>query len=45
MAEEILSLLEDKELYESYRKNSFQRAKDFSIEKYLEGLVSCMEGL
>lgn len=45
MAGEILALLEDDGLRERYRKSAFHRAKDFSVDQYMEGLVSCMERL
>lgn len=45
LAKAVLMLLKDKELYKKYRENAVVRAKDFSPERYLEGLLSCMEQL
>ena len=45
MAEEILTLLEDDVLYEKYKKIAPYRAKDFSADQYMKGLISCMERL
>ena len=45
MAEGILKLLNDKELYGKYSGLAEERAKDFSKETYLKELISCMEAL
>lgn len=45
LAQAILKMLNDKELYNNYREKAAERAEDFSRENYLKGLVSCMETL
>lgn len=45
LAGAVLTLLRDANLYEKYKKSSTKRAKDFSTDRYLEGLISCMEQL
>lgn len=42
LAEAVLELLQNKKLYEKYRKAAPKRAADFSKEAYLKGLVSCI---
>lgn len=39
----ILTLLQNKEIYEKYRKNAVLRAQDFSTARYVEELCGCME--
>ena len=36
-------LLRDKELYGKYAEKAEKRVKDFSTDKYLEGLLTLME--
>lgn len=45
LAEAVLMLLRDMRLYQKYRENAVMRARDFSLNQYLEGLLSCMEQL
>ena len=45
MAEGILRMLKDAELYQKYYKSAVERAEDFSKETYLNELISCMESL
>jgi len=45
LAEAVLMMLNDKELYEKYQRAAAGRAEDFSQGKYLEGLVSCINSL
>jgi len=45
LAEAALLLLHDRQLYEKYQRAAAGRAEDFSKEKYLEGLISCMASL
>ncbi|MCM1134040.1 MAG: glycosyltransferase, partial [Clostridium sp.] len=44
-ADAVVMLLRDGRLYENYRGKGLLRAKDFSIDNYMEGLLSCMENL
>lgn len=44
-AEAVLKLLRDEELYKSYQEKAPGRARDFSTDNYMEGLLSCMEKL
>ena len=41
----VLTLLQNKEMYEKYRKKAALRAEDFSTVRYVEELCSCMERL
>ncbi len=45
LADGILKMLSDTELYETYCKSAGERAEDFSKETYLKELVFCMESL
>ncbi len=45
LAEAVLGLLRDHELYERYRKGAARRAEDFSKEAYFIGLRDCMDSL
>ena len=42
-AQAVLMLLRDKELYGKYAEKAEKRVKDFSTDKYLEGLLTLME--
>jgi glycosyltransferase involved in cell wall biosynthesis len=45
LAEGILRMLSDTELYQKYCKSAEVRAEDFSKETYLKELISCIESL
>lgn len=45
LADAVLELFRDKELYEKYRETAPKRAADFSKEAYRKGLVSCVDGI
>jgi glycosyltransferase involved in cell wall biosynthesis len=45
MAQAVLLLMREKELYEKYRERARQRAEAFSPDNYLKGLLLCMEQL
>lgn len=43
LAQAMIDMLTDEELYNSYREKALQRAKDFSTEKYIDRLVQISE--
>ena len=45
LAEAVLELLRDRELYEGYKSKAALRAQAFSAANYRKGLLSCMERL
>lgn len=45
LASAVLKMLSHKELADRYRDSAFDRAKDFSKEKYIDELIICMENL
>ncbi len=44
LAEAILRLLNDPEKYEHYQKRARERAREFSLERFREGLLRVLEG-
>lgn len=45
LAQAIMEVMRDFERVEKYRAGALQRAEEFSKEKYMAGLISCMETL
>ena len=44
-AKAVIGLFQDRALYDKYRESALGRARDFSKEAYLKGLVSCIDNL
>ncbi len=44
-AQAVIALLKDEGLYNRYKEKAIDRAREFSPDQYLEGLLSCMEQL